>query len=611
LTFSEPLDRSIIPTNITLNGGAIALNLFGSTYMDSRRELRVDTFSDLAAGSYTLAITAGTSLKDYSGFSVAATTKTFTHTPITTSPTVSFISATVNSVTIEFSRAIDTDSLVNNASVLFRHTIEGSTFYQVTGTSVSNPSGDHRTFLIDFTGKALPVGATTLWMKYADGTLDTNKVKDTWGNIVAPFSLSLSTTLDTTAPTAVVTAFSNTQIDVQYSEAVQGATTLTNYSLKQGLVTIPLSSVSSLGGNKYRITTSDPMQGAYTLTISNIKDQSPSENPMVVQAYNISVPDTIAPKVVNLAGTPENKFYYQATNNKVRIFFNEMMNQTDLANKLLYENVSDSNANPTVATPASDGRSVYLEFTNNVTGDLRVGSLRDLAGNSLGIATLLDGDPFVLGLDPAITNPVIATSTTSIRVYLSDIVTSANVNDFEIRIDASPVTWVNPSNITINNTSGKSVLTLTLSNTNAIGFDARDNDGAVTRLRTVSSPGVAGAATNTKNAFGFPVTIAALTIVDRIPPQVDKVIFVDSTEIIVEFKEDLLPGSISLAGVNGFSVSGGTLTKAVKEIPDDDKIVLTGTGFTNNTDVFYNSAAGITDVAGNVLASFSRTSTLD
>ncbi|MFO8191930.1 MAG: dockerin type I repeat-containing protein, partial [Bacillota bacterium] len=176
LTFSEPLDRIITPTNVTLNGGSIALNLFGSVYVDSRKELRVDTFTDLSAGSYTLGISSGTSLKDYSGFSVAPTSKTFTHSPITTAPTVSLKSASVNSATIEFSRAVDATSLINNTSVLFRHTVETSTYYQVTGTSVTNPSGDARTFVIDFTGKTLPVGETTLWMKYAYGTVDANKV---------------------------------------------------------------------------------------------------------------------------------------------------------------------------------------------------------------------------------------------------------------------------------------------------------------------------------------------------------------------------------------------------------------------------------------------------
>jgi len=603
LTFSEPLDNTETPTNITLNGGSIALNLFGSTYVDSRSELRIDTFTDLSAGSYTLGISSGTSLKDYSGFSVVPTSKTFTHSPVTTEPTVSVKSATVNSVTIEFSRAIDPSTLVNNTSVLFRHTVETSTYYQVTGTSVSNPSGDARTFVIDFTSKTLPVGTTTLWMKYVDGTPDASKVKDTWGNIIAPFSLEVITTLDTTGPTATVSVYDNTRIDVQYSEAVQGASTLSNYSLKKDDTTISISSVSDLGGNKYRLATATQMQGQHTLTIYNIKDTSPAENPMGTQSYSFNVPDTISPEVIDLSGNPADKFYYQISNNKVRIFFNEAMNQTDLATKSMYENKGDSYANPTVATPASDGKSVYLEFAHDVTTKLWVGAVRDLAGNSLGIATELNGEPFVLSLDPGITYPVRAITITNVKVYLSDIVNSASIGDFEIRIDNSPVNWVNPANITIDNSSGKSVLTLTLAGADAIGYDAKDNDGDSTQVRTVSAPN------NTKNAFGFPVTIAATTIVDRIVPVVESVDYVNSTSIKITLTEAIDETTMSGSGVNGVSVSGGTLTKAIYGAPD--QIVLTGTSFTENTDVYYNSAAGITDKAGNYLASFSRTSTLD
>jgi hypothetical protein len=132
MTFSEPLNNTIIPTSITLNGGAVALNLAGATYVDARRELIVDAFSDLPAGTHTLAILSGTSLKDYSGFSVVPTSKTFTHTPITTAPTVSVKSATENTVTLEFSRAINSATLIGNTNVLFRHTWD-TALNQVTG----------------------------------------------------------------------------------------------------------------------------------------------------------------------------------------------------------------------------------------------------------------------------------------------------------------------------------------------------------------------------------------------------------------------------------------------------------------------------------------------
>jgi hypothetical protein len=122
-------------------------------------------------------------------------------------------------------------------------------------------------------------------MKYVDGTLDANKVKDTWGNIIPPATLTANVVPDTVAPTATVTVFSNTQIDVQYSKEVTGATTLANYSLKKGTDTVTISGITSLGGNKYRLTTLAAMQGSHSLTISNIKDTSPAENAMGTQTY--------------------------------------------------------------------------------------------------------------------------------------------------------------------------------------------------------------------------------------------------------------------------------------------------------------------------------------
>lgn len=601
LTFSEPLDKGVTPSNITLNDGAIALNLSGATYVDAQRELRINTYSALSAGTYTLAIKTGTSLKDYSGYGVVPVSKTFTHTPVTTPPTVSVKSSTESTVTLEFSREIAKNSLDSNANVLFRHTYD-STANQVTGTSVTNPSVDSKTFVIDFDTKLLPPGTTTLWMKYANDS--GTKVKDTWGNVIAPFELSVTVTADTTAPTATVTAVSgsSTKIDVQYSEKVTGAETISNYSLKKGSTTVSIGSVADQLNNKYLITTSAAMQGEYTLTISNIKDTSPAQNAMGTQTYTITVKDIIKPYVVKQDGTAGDVFYRLTPDKEVRIFFSEPMNATDLANKQMYENVADGNNNPTTATAASDGKSVYLKFANAVTGKIRVGPLKDVAGNALGMATELSGEVFTFGLS---SKGVVATSPTSISVYLNGVVNTISTDDFEINIKASD--WVNPSSIAHSIVDGKSVLKLTLDDAHKLGYDAKSQDTTpkVVKLRTKDG----SAAASTKDAYGFPVTIAAKEIADKIPPEVEKITFNSATKITVKLKEHIKAGSMSTDSVNGFSVSGGNLTKAVYA-GSGLEIELTGSGFTKNTDVTYNSAAGITDVAGNKLASFSWTKEL-
>ncbi len=619
MTFSEPLDKSIlVPTSITLNSGAIALNLAGAVYTDSQRELTINTFTNLSAGVYTIGIASGTNLKDYTGYGVVPVSKTFTHTPVTTAPTVSAKSSTETSVTLEFSGPINAATLVGNANVLFRHTYD-TTIYEVTGAAVSNPSGDNKTFVVLFgSAKLLPPGSTTVWLKYTTGTADANKIKDTWGNIIAPVSFTIVTVPDTVLPTATVSVVSasNTQIDVQYSEQVQGATVLANYSLIKATATVNIVSIIDQGGYKYRLTTATPMQSVHTLTISNIKDSSISENLMGTQTYTIDVPDTIVPKVVNLLGIEDDEFYWQATNNKVRIFFSEPMNATDLANITMYENVDDTYAKATVAFPGPDGKSVFLEFANNVVtgaGDgLRVGALRDLAGNSLGISTtLITGVSYVFGLDSSIADNLSATSPTTVKASLNDPVVSADVNDFEIRIDASPVTWVKPASISIDNGTEISVLTFTLSGANALYYDALDNDDAVTQVRTVSALNTPGPATNTKNDFGISANFAATTIVDRILPALLTAKVTSPLTIELTFSEKLDTGTFT-STTNGFSVTGGAytlFTVTVGTDPNNYKVTITKTAagddfITGTSSVSYNSVFGHKDLVGNVLAGF-------
>jgi trimeric autotransporter adhesin len=601
MTFSEPLDRTIVPTNITLNAGAIALNLAGKVYVDARRELIVETFSDLTAGSYTLAITSGTSLKDYSGFSVAPTSKVFTHTPVTTAPTVSVKSATESSVTLEFSRAINPTTLVNNASVLFRHTYD-TLINQVTGTDVTNPSGDSRTFVVDFDTRLLPPGSTTVWMKYADGTIDANKIKDTWGNIIPPATFTANVVPDTVAPTATVTVFSNTQIDVQYSKDVNGATTIGNYSLKQGSTTVDISGIDNLSGYKYRLTTATAMQGAYTLTISNIKDKSPAENPMGTKVFDVNVPDTIKPFITEEDGvTPGTDYYKQAISpnptTKVRIYFSEAMNATDLANKAMYENGA---ANPTVATPAADNKSVYLEFAVNVSGNLTVGPLKDVAGNSLGLATVLTGVYATpVGLDSTVTDPVLAITTTTIRLYLSEIVIAESYEDYEIS-DDNGITWlVEPQGISNSTSSGKSVITLYLDSADAMPYNADD-----VKIRTVASP-------SAKNLYNMSLDIAASDVEDRIAPVVITAKVNSVNEIELTFSEDLDSATFAAAGLNGFSVSGSTILKAVTKVGDDTKVVITmlGGNFVAGSSTVSYTAGIVADLEGNKLLSFSNKAT--
>lgn len=518
LTFSEPLNSTITPpTNITLNNGSIGLNLAGATYNDSKRQLTVAAATTLAAGDYTIKINSGTNLVDAAGFGVVPASLTFKHTPSTGAPTATVKESTEKTVTLVFSAPIQPSTLVGNTNVLFTHTYNTAT-NQVTGAQVTNPSGDKKTFVVAFTNP-LPPGASTMWMKYTTTATDSQKIKDTYNNIVAPAAFTVNTTADTTAPTATVTGVSgsNTQIDIQFNKAVTGATTASNFVLKKGTTVVGFAGPTDQTNNKYRITANAPMQGDYTLEIKNIKDTSAAQNLMPTQTFAVTIADTIAPFVTNEGGvTAGTNFYTQGANTKIRIYFSEAMNTSDLSDLTKYQNAAASNANPTVATPSADGKSVYLEFAAGVTGNLAVGSVRDVAGNVItGFAATLTGTAgATVGLDTSVTpaaNRVVADSTTTVKLYLADAVTNVTVGDFEIRKDAA--NWVSPASYLNDTSSGKSVITLTLATSDALGFDA-----ANAQVRSISAANTQGTTVNAKNQFGIGVNIAATNVTDKIVP---------------------------------------------------------------------------------------------
>jgi hypothetical protein len=142
--------------------------------------------------------------------------------------------------------------------------------------------------------------------------------------------------------------------------------------------------------------------------------------------------------------------------------------------------------NPTSATPGSDGKSVYLVFNfdniagisdlSSATNTMLIGQLKDSSGNSMtAMNTELDKSAAdTIGLDTSITDNVVATSTTTIDVYLNDLLNSLDASDIEVDPDgtAGVKTWTNISSLTTDNSSGKSVLTITLASANAM--DSQD-----------------------------------------------------------------------------------------------------------------------------------------
>ncbi|MCA0384891.1 MAG: Ig-like domain-containing protein [Firmicutes bacterium] len=607
LTFSEPVTSPIAPTNIVLNDGTVAINLAGATYDVSGHKMTFSTYTNLINGTnYTVKISAGTNVVDYVGYTVVPSTATFAFAADTTAPTYTVKESNETSVTIVFNKTVT--QVVNNASIRVTHTYNNAT-NQVTGTAITNPSGDNKTFVITF-ANPLPPGQATVYMSYATGTAASAKIKDNYGNVADLANVTVNTVADVTAPTATVEmkAGSNDTIYITFSESVTGATSASNFTLKKGTSNVAFGAPTLVSGNKYQMVASAPLSGDYVVGITaGIKDTSIAQNAFVATTFNLTVADAIKPFITAENNTTAgSNFFTQADAKKVRIYFSEAMDNASLVDLTKYQNVSDNYANPTSAQVSADGKSVYLVFENNVAGNLIIGTVKDAAGNLIAglgatLTTSAGSNVGLLATSASLPDVVFSESTTTAKVYLNDLVTGLTTADFEVY---NGTEWVAPATFSIDNASGKTVVTLIIP-TN------KEFDKAATgvQVRTVSAPATQGSTANAKNAFGKPVNIAATNVADYMAPEVAKVVYLSPTKIQVYFDEALNTGTVSLAGTNGFSVVGGSLTKAV--MTSDSKVIeLTGSSFTSATDVAYNGTAGILDANDNALAAFSKTSDL-
>jgi hypothetical protein len=556
MTFSEPLDRSLVPViNISMLSGVspVPLNLTTPVYVDSQRQLKINSLVNLVAGSYTLSISTGNNLKDYTGFSVVPTSKTFTHTPITTAPTATVKSSTETSVTLEFSRSIDPTTLVGNVAVNFWHTYNIPA-YVVNGTAVTNLSGDNKTFEVNFgPSRPLPPGSTTMWMSYVAGTLDASKIKDTWGNIVAPATFNINTVPDTNAPTATVTLVpgSNTQINIQYNKAVTGATVSANYTLRKGVSVVAGFLVADVPGtpNLYRLTTITPMVGTHTLTISNIRDTSINQNLMPTQSFTVEVPDLVPPQVIEVIANNA----VIANANQLFVYLTKAMGPSalDPSNYRLVEVIpggESQNLLPlgTVITQIGSTVKITLPANLGVTyTKLFVGNVKDLAGNSLSPMT----SHIIQTMTGFSANPTEVTVRSKTQV-------SFKVNRHLSFVDASKIINAIPGGLIaqsaflVNNPDGTATVTATFA---ANQFQTFIPVLPAERDKISLS---AGALTDI-NGFASDLDLNVVVAVDQAPPVLESAtkvaVSASQTRVDVKYSENIYPSS---ATDSDFTVHG-------------------------------------------------------
>lgn len=464
LTFSEPLDRSIVPDKIILtsSSGEVSLHLPGAVYYDAQRELRISAFNNLSAETYTLSILSGNNLRDYSGKAVQAVSKTFTFTP----------------------------------------------------------------------------------------------------------------QADREAPTAVVTVVSgsNTELDVQYSEAVKGATVKSNYLLKKGVETVPISTITSMGNNRYRIKAATQMQGNHTLTISNIRDASAAQNPMGTKTYTFNVPDIIKP----VAGEVRANKNVVAEADEIFISYSKEMGATAV-NAGYYRLVNASKTaqyNLPAGTKITKAAGVVKIVLPKNLGQLRtdfgsptaltqlyIGEVKDLAGNALsnpGIKTILPAVKF-----DASPGNVTIYSQTQVSFTVGRHIASADRSG--IRATAGPVSATSVS-IT-NNTNGTARITAYF----PAGTFSTSLTGQTLNIEEDSLTDMNGLRNNNKYRVGgtnLPITVdrAAPVLLGAETKDINANGQLDRIDVI--YSEAIYPGSVTAGSytVQGYNVASVNVTDEIVRI---------------------------------------------
>jgi len=436
--------------------------------------------------------------------------------------------------------------------------------------------------------------------------------------------------MDTTKPTITEVKFVDAQtIKITFSESLDtvSAELESYYTVKDSTSTAVSVLSAVLSGTDSNIVTltfdTDALSGgSYTVEVKGVKDLALVKNIMDAYTATLAINDTVKP-VAN-AGKYVIDNATDATNKKVTVYipFSEAMDPATIVKGNFLRQINGAGGflplgtNDTV-TLSADGKSVTLVLYNGATNwtavDVTVGAVKDVAGN--GLLTFV-ATP-ALTPDAIAVEKVEAISRTQIKVTFNGKLSTINATGYslveQVAGNAPVANTFSVASHTVSS-AGKSVVVFNLG-TN-LAYDVTSNTNPL-QLKVAS-------ATGTKSFLGTVVTdttntavAAAFTVKDKVVPVVSSVTYVSATEITVTFTEKIEAGTLALT-VNGFSVSGGAENLAITaasigtagtgdDAVDATTITLTGTGFVQDvTAVSYNSVAGLTDVAGNAIATFTN-----
>jgi hypothetical protein len=581
LTFSEPVVDSdgtddIATTQFTVKSGIYTYVVSTAKADYTKNTITLTLGTNLLEGDVTvkynaLGMSDADSIRDFAGLVVVPATTTYAFATDTTVATAELTS--VNKETkvakVTFSKPVHGDN------VKLYHSVNGTAAYATAAVSKTEAQAATE-WTFTFTN-ALPSGTLNFFL--VNDTVAANQIADLFGVKVPNQTFTFDVVADTEAPTvSKVTVNTNASIDIDFSEAVPAAEVkAANFEILKADGTAVTFTPSAVDADTVRLTATLTDNTTYTVNVLAMNDAA--GNAMAaVYTTTVTVADNENPTLDSAYFTDTSTLY---------LVFSEDMDQTDLANKNNYViDGSALTADDTVTVLSGTKVKITIDADDLAAAKVvQVGAVKDIAGKKL-TSDATFATTFAGGMtQDALTFTAELTGTKQLKIKFNKELSLFDAADFSV---AGATFLAIESNSVV---SGKTEVVLTLDT--ALAADATPNVTSVAAPTTKSTEGTVVAAST---------TVAAA---DKIAPTFDKVVFVNDTTIEVQLTEDATAATIAAAGTNGFSVTGGTLTTALKGTADN-VIILTGTDFTINTDVTY-TAGNITDAAATPVAMATQT----
>ncbi len=591
LTFSEPVYDGENDNNLDFSQFLVKSGIYTYVVTDAQSDyanhtVKLTLGTKLLEGDITVKYNAqgmsnANAIRDFAGLVVVPATVTYNFKTDSSVPTVELTS--VNKETKE--AKVMFSKPVYGTDVKLYHSVNGVAAYATSAVTVSE-SNAKKEWTFTFTNK-LPSGKLTFFL--VNDTSASKQISDLFGVKVPNQTFTYDVVADTTAPTVTkVKVNANTSIDVEFSENVPSNEIKTaNFEILKPDGKKLSFSVSKKDDKTVRLNASLTDNATYTVTVKAMKDAA--GNAMAAEyTENVTVGDN---------GNPTAEAY-MTDNKTLYIKYNEDMNQEQIGNKNNY--AIDYNGNGTFASLTDDdtltvmnAKKVKIELQNAVStsSDVNIGAVTDTAGKKL-----QSDSTFVTKLD--VTNSTLEfeaelVAKNKVLLKFTKELGAFDAADF-VLADNDGAVWLSVESNTV--VDAKSQVTLVLDKKLA-------SNKANLRVTTAADN------TNfkTKSLEGTKVNVNLNKTADnKIAPTVESIAFASAEKIVVTFDKDIDHNYAAANGTNGFSVEGGTLTKAVLATPTSDGkvFILTGTDFTIDSDVSY--AGSIKGKQGNKVAAFTH-----